>query len=169
MADKKEVINLSISRCSLTVINVIYSTLSMNYIQLDWLNFIFPLRNLACYSYIQKFRIKSLLERQTKKAAEELNKARMQQLNARVKEGEISLHYFFHSSPLISFNFALSSAKQALPPPPLFLQPAAFEVGQEVQTLPDTTPGVHPNQSIAVYGTVIECEFDGVWKYHVKA
>jgi len=96
---------------------VIYSTLSMNYIQLDWLNFIFPLRNLACYSYIQKFRIKSLLERQTKKAAEELNKARMQQLNARVKEGEISLHYFFHSSPLISFNFALSSAKQAMPPP----------------------------------------------------
>ena len=93
----------------------------------------------------------------------------MQQRHARAKEGEISLHYFFHSSPLISFNFALSSAKQALPPPPLFLLPAVFEVGQEVQTLPDTTPGVHPSQSVAVFGTVIECEFDGVWKYHVKA
>ena len=89
----------------------------MIHLQLDWLNFIFPLRNLACYFYIQKFRIKSLLERQAKKAAKEAKRFYMQQRHARAKEGEISLHYFFHSSPLISFNFALSSAKQAMPPP----------------------------------------------------
>ena len=97
------------------------------------------------------------------KAAKEADKARLQQRNARVKEGEISLHYFFHSSCLILFYFTLLSAKQALPPAALFLQPAAFKVGQKVQAPPDTTPGVHPNQSVAVNGTVIECKFDGGW------
>ena len=113
--------------------------------------------------YSQMKRIQAKAAFNTKKAAKEAKRFRNEQNNARVKEGEISLHYFFHSSSLILFNFTLLSAKQALPPPPLFLQPAVFEIGQEVQTLPDTTPGVHPSQSVALYGTVIECKFDGGW------
>ena len=73
----------------------------------------------------------------------------MQQHHGLAKEGEIFLNYFFNSSSLILFYFTLLSAKQALPPPPASLQPAVFEIGQEVRMPPYTTPGVHLSESVA--------------------
>ena len=46
----------------------------------------------------------------------------------------------------------------ALPPPIELFEAARFKVGDRVQTLPDTTPGIDPRQSVAIYGTVVEVE-----------
>jgi len=59
----------------------------------------------------------------------------------------------------------------ALPPPPAAITAAAnFNIGDLVRTIPDTTPGVHPSHSVAVYGSVISVSHaaDGYW-YRVQA
>jgi len=47
---------------------------------------------------------------------------------------------------------------------------AIFNIGDFVRTIPDTTPGVHPSQSVAVYGRVVlvESQADGFW-YKVQS
>ena len=57
----------------------------------------------------------------------------------------------------------------ALPPPIELFETARFKVGDRVQTLPDTTPGIDPRQSVAIYGTVVEVEADIGWKYLFKS
>ena len=44
-----------------------------------------------------------------------------------------------------------------------------FKVGDLVQSIPDTAPGVHPRHSVSVVGTIAELKIEGVWLYHIKA
>ena len=37
-----------------------------------------------------------------------------------------------------------------------------------MQSTPDTTPGVHPSQSVSVAGTVSELKVDGDWSYNLQ-
>ena len=57
----------------------------------------------------------------------------------------------------------------ALPPPIELFEASRFKVGNRVHTLPDTTPGINPRQSVAIYGTVVEVEADIGWKYLIKS
>ena len=62
-------------------------------------------------------------------------------------------------------------AAAALPPPLAAITAAAnFNIGDLVRTIPDTTPGVHPSHSVAVYGRVVlvESQADGFW-YKVQS
>ena len=44
-----------------------------------------------------------------------------------------------------------------------------FEVGDLVQSIPDTTPGVHPRHSVAIVGAVTELKLDGGWIYNISS
>ena len=74
-------------------------------------------------------------------------------------------------SSIFNFNFIYLSthyiftAAAALPPPLELFAPAVFEVGDLVQSIPDTTPGVHPRHSVAIVGAVTELKLDGGWMY----
>ena len=61
------------------------------------------------------------------------------------------------------------SVKQALPVPPGLITAPLFKIGDNVQTIPDTTPGVDPRQSVAFYGVVEEVIADAGWIYFVKS
>ena len=51
----------------------------------------------------------------------------------------------------------------------LFVE-ALFAIDAHVITIPDTTPGVDPAQSVVICGIVVECKLsvDG-WSYRVRA
>ena len=61
------------------------------------------------------------------------------------------------------------SVKQALPAPPALITAALFKIGDHVQTIPDTTPGVDSRQSVAFYGVVEEVIADAGWIYFIKS
>ena len=44
-----------------------------------------------------------------------------------------------------------------------------FKIGDNVQTIPDTTPGVDSRQSVAFYGVVEEVIVDAGWIYFMKS
>ena len=44
-----------------------------------------------------------------------------------------------------------------------------FKIGDHVQTIPDTTPGVESRQSVAFYGVVEEAIADAGWIYFIKS
>ena len=46
------------------------------------------------------------------------------------------------------------SVKQAFPAPPALISAALFKIGDNVQTIPDTTPAVDSRQSVSFYGVV---------------
>ena len=50
-----------------------------------------------------------------------------------------------------------------MPPPVELFSSAVFEVGDLVQSIPDTAPGVHPRHSLAITGHIIELKSDGDW------
>ena len=57
----------------------------------------------------------------------------------------------------------------ALPPPVELFEAARFKVGDRVHTLLNTTPGIDPRQSVAIYGTIVEVEAEFGWKYLIKS
>ena len=61
------------------------------------------------------------------------------------------------------------SVKQALPEPPALISAAWFKIGDHVQTITDTTPGVDSRQSVAFYGVVEEVIADAGWIYFIKS
>ena len=71
---------------------------------------------------------------------------------------------------IILYVLNIFTAAAALPPPPEPLTEPLFAVGAQVQTDPDTTPGQHPKQAEAIFGTVLarEARF-GVWSYKIRA
>ena len=64
----------------------------------------------------------------------------------------------------------ICSALAALPAPQELFIEALFAIDARVITIPDTTPGVDPAQSVAVSGVIMECKasVDG-WSYRVRA
>jgi hypothetical protein len=54
---------------------------------------------------------------------------------------------------------------EALPSPEALFTPALFEVGAQVQSIPDTAPGISPENSIAICGTVAEVKVEKFWWY----
>ena len=58
---------------------------------------------------------------------------------------------------------------EALPSPEVLFTPALFEVGAQVQSVPDTAPGIPPEHSIAIYGTVAEVKAEECWWYRIKS
>ena len=58
----------------------------------------------------------------------------------------------------------------AQPPPQMPVATAKFQLGDQVRTIPDTTPGVHSSHSESVYGIVVLVApaSDGFW-YRVQA
>ena len=63
---------------------------------------------------------------------------------------------FLILTPSINYFPRFYSVKQALPAPPALITAALFKIGDHVQTIPDTTPGVDSRQSVAFYGVVEE-------------
>ena len=78
-------------------------------------------------------------------------------------------------SSIFNFNFIYLSthyiftAAAALPPPLELFAPAVFEVGDLVQSIPDTTPGVHPRHSVAIVGAVTDLKLEGGWIYNISS
>ena len=54
-------------------------------------------------------------------------------------------------------------------PPVELFSPALFAIGDLVHSTPDTTPGVHPAQSVSIVGAVTELKIAEGWFYHIKA
>ena len=59
------------------------------------------------------------------------------------------------------------SVKQAFPAPPALITAALFKIGDNVQTIPDTTPGVDSRLSVSLYGVVEEVIADAGWMYFI--
>ena len=56
-----------------------------------------------------------------------------------------------------------------LPPVELF-SPALFTpIGDLVQSIPDTTPGMHPTHIVAIVGPIIELKSDSGWFYIISS
>ena len=69
---------------------------------------------------------------------------------------------------LYLLNFFIAAA--ALSPTPEPQTEPLFAVGDQVQTDPDTTPGIHSSQSEVVFGVISKLELrDGIWRYEVRA
>ena len=68
--------------------------------------------------------------------------------------------------PSIYFIFTAAAAK---PTPLALFSPTAFKIGDIVQPTPDTTPGVHPSQSVSVAGNVSKLKVDGGWCYNISS
>ena len=66
-------------------------------------------------------------------------------------------------------NYFIFTAAAALPAPIELFFAAVFNIGDHVQSTPDTTPGVHPSQSVSVAGTVSELKVDGGWSYNINS
>ena len=60
-------------------------------------------------------------------------------------------------------------AKQALPAPPALITAALFKIGNNVHTIPDTTPGVDSRHSVSFYDVVEEVIADAGWIYFIKS
>jgi hypothetical protein len=56
-----------------------------------------------------------------------------------------------------------------MPPPVELFSPPLFAAGDLVQSIPDTTPGVHLSHSVAIVGSVTELKIAEGWLYHIKA
>jgi len=54
---------------------------------------------------------------------------------------------------------------EALPSPKALFTPAVFEVGAQFKIIPDTAPGIPPEHSIAIYGTVAKMKAEECWWY----
>ena len=64
----------------------------------------------------------------------------------------------------------MPSAAAALSPPQALLAEAKFEVGSQVRTVVDTTPGVDLNQYVVVRSVVVELKAGAVlWTYIVRS
>ena len=61
------------------------------------------------------------------------------------------------------------TAAVALPAPIELFSAAVFNIGDLVQSTPDTTPGVHPSQSVASTGVIIDLKVDGGWFYNISS
>ena len=61
-----------------------------------------------------------------------------------------------------SSNYFIFTAAAALPPPLELFSPALFALGDLVQSIPDTTPGVHPSHSVAIVGSVTELKIESI-------
>ena len=95
--------------------------------------------------YIQIKNNQIKLKRQTKKAANEADKARIHPNDAQVKEDEIPFHYV---SVLLHLYYFISRYYQPNKSCRKFQRFFSRKIGQEVQTLPDMTLGVYPSQSV---------------------
>ena len=56
-----------------------------------------------------------------------------------------------------------------MPPPVELFSSAVFKVGDLVQSIPDTAPGVHPRHSVAITGHILELKSDGGWFYNISS
>ena len=74
------------------------------------------------------------------------------------------------AATILLYLLNICSALAALPAPQELFIEALFAIDARVITIPDTTPGVDPAQSVAICGIVVECKasVDG-WSYRVKA
>ena len=66
--------------------------------------------------------------------------------------------------------FYICSALEALSAPQELFVEALFAIDAHVITIPDTTPGVDPAQTVAICGVIMECKpSDDGWSYRVRA
>ena len=66
--------------------------------------------------------------------------------------------------------YYFSPAAAALPAPQAVLTEAKFEIGSQVRTVVDTTPGIDSNQSEVVNGVAVERKAGTVsWTYTVRS
>ena len=66
-------------------------------------------------------------------------------------------------------NYFIFTAAAALPAPIELFSAAVFNIGDLVQSTPDTTPGMHPSSSVSFAGTVSELKLDGGWYYNISS
>ena len=65
-------------------------------------------------------------------------------------------------------NYFIFTAAAAQPAPIELFSAAVFNIGDLVQSTPDTTPGVHPSSSVSVAGTVSAVVDDEEFFDHLK-